>query len=211
MAKRQIGPGTENHIIERVREVREIDGSRTPSMNIDLDHLFEMHRSKIHTLCLQMMDDPVLADEMVQETLVQAWRKLPEFDGRVRFRYWIYGIARNLCRNARRKSQELLTEDGVLEATGLAASALSTLRTQERSMILHEAALAVLDKQEQEAVHLRYVEGMSIKQITEVLELSGSGARGLLQRCRRKLGVELQVRLDNLGHGRSLFQQSIDT
>ena len=208
MTKRDT-PSTDE-LVERERRVREEKAQRTHSLDMGLGQLFEMHRPKIYKLCLQTMGDPSRADELVQETLAQAWRKLPDYDGRVPFQYWIYGIARNLCRNAKRKKGELLTHDGVVEATGPVASALQGLRAKERVEVLQEAASAVLDGLEQEAVHLRYVEGMSINQITEVLGLEGSGARALLQRVRRKLGRELKEQLRVLGHGPSLFHQSLD-
>lgn len=45
-----------------------------------------------------------------------------------------------------------------------------------------------LDAQEQEAVWLRCIEGLPVDEITRMLDLgTASGARGLLQRARRKL------------------------
>ena len=103
-----------------------------------------------------------------------------------------------------------MTKDGVLDGDSAAVSALSGLRADERSRILHEASVAALDDVEQEAVHLRYVEGMSHDQITDYLGLTGSGSRATLQRCRRKLGRELRERLEMLGHGESLFGKSLE-
>ena len=68
------------------------------------------------------------------------------------------------------------------------------------------AAKRGLTSEEQEAVYLRYVEGMPQDAITEMLGLEGSGARGLLQRCRRKLGRELRDQLEQMGHGTSFIR-----
>jgi len=210
MAPYEPDPETEALLAARDRELRETGGSRSHTLNHKLDEMFEMHRPQLVRFCAQWTKDRAMAEEIAQETLVRAWQQLPNFDGRVAFKYWIFGIARNLCRNARRKHGELLTEDGVLKGDGVAASALSGMRANERSQLLQEASLAALDELEQETVHLRYVEGMSYQQITELLELPGSGSRAVLQRCRRKLGVELRARLAALGHGESLFDESID-
>jgi RNA polymerase sigma factor (sigma-70 family) len=85
---------------------------------------------------------------------------------------------------------------------------LSRLRERERRELLRVAAAAVLDPREQEAVQLRYVDGLSQDSITALLGLEGSGARGLLQRCRRKLGQELRRRLDAMGHGPSFVRKT---
>jgi len=210
MANHHVDRETEALLAARDRELRELGNARSHTLNQKLDAMFSVHRPQLVRLCSKWTRDPALAEEITQETLVRAWEKLPEFDGRVAFKFWIFGIARNLCRNATRKRGELLTTDGVIDGDSEAASALSGLRAHERSQVLQQAALAALDEIEQEAVHLRYMEGMSHQAITELLGLTGSGSRAVLQRCRRKLGRELRERLAALGHGESLFDETLD-
>ena len=195
-------------IVERVQRAMTGQVEPTPTLADNIDHLFAKHQDRIYHLCLKMTGNPELARELTQDTLLTAYRKLPEFRGSSQFGTWIYGIARNLCLNAIRKRGELLAEDGVLEAEDDALDVLGELRRTERAELLRQAAMAVLDEQEQEAVHLRYVEGLPQAQISEILNLSGSGARGLLQRCRRKLGKELRSRLAQMGHGTSFIHQA---
>lgn len=134
-----------------------------------------------------------------------AYERLPNYQGNARFGTWIYSITRNLCMNAVRKRSEMLSEDGVLEAGSSELDILSQLQREEREELIN-AATANLDPIEQEAIYLRYVEGLPQQQISEILDLPGTGARGLLQRCRRKLRRELLQRLDNLGHGLSFVR-----
>ena len=205
MAKKVPGVHTERLVLDRARDVAAEHASPTPSLAIDLDRLFDAHRDRIFSLCRRMVGDPERAEELVQETLLTAYRKLPDFTADSRFSTWIYGIARNLCLNAVRKHGELLSDDGVIEVDSPEMGALGQLRKMEREALLREASAAVLTPLEQEAVYLRYVEGIPQAQITTMLNLDGSGARGLLQRCRRKLGRELRVRLETLGHGSTFF------
>ena len=202
-------PPTDAHIVARVQKAMTGKAPPTPTLADNIDHLFAKHQDRIYHLCLKMTGNPEMARELTQDTLLTAYRKLPEFQGNSRFGTWIYGIARNLCLNAIRKRGELLAEDGVLEAEDPTLDVLGELRRSERTELLRQAAMAVLNEQEQEAVHLRYVEGLPQAQITEILNLSGSGARGLLQRCRRKLGKELRTRLAQMGHGTSFIRQTI--
>jgi len=130
-----------------------------------------------------------------------------EFRGDARFGTWIFSIARNRCFNAIKKRSELLSADGVIESVDVAAGgALAELRAAEREALVHAAAASVLDAQEQEAVHLRYIEGLPLEQITDLMGLEGTGARAVLQRCRRKLGAELRRRLEEMGHGTSFIR-----
>lgn len=176
-----------------------------------IDALFEGHRGAVEAVCLRYVGDPVRASELTQETLLTAWRKLAEWEGRGSFYAWLYGIARFQCLRARDKKRDLLTEDGVVEPSSPQADALASLRVAERDAVLR-AAVAALDSLEQEAVHLRYERGLPVDRITEILELDqSSGARGLLQRCRRKLRRELGRQLVEVGHGDSLLFGSVDS
>lgn len=204
--KKPPGPATERHVIQRAGA---LDGApATPSLAADLDHLFAAHEDRVYRLCLRMVGDPNRARELTQETLLVAWKRIDEFEGRARFGTWIHSIARNLCFNAIKKRKELLSEDGILEAGSPEAGVFSQLRQAERKEVVLQAAAAVLTDQEQEAVWLRYGEGVGQDDITRIMGLEGSGARGLLQRCRRKLTRELRRRLTEMGHASTFFEQS---
>ena len=200
------GPKTERKLLKRTRALMKGEEAPSHTLSTELDRLFAQHRVRIYRLCLKMVKDEARAEELVQETLLTAYRKIPDFDGNARFGTWIYGIARNLCMNAIRKHEELLTTDGVIEAEDGVLDAIGKLRQVERTEWVLTAAKRVLSSEEQEAVYLRYVEGMPQDAITEMLGLEGSGARGLLQRCRRKLGRELRDQLEQMGHGTSFIR-----
>ncbi len=172
----------------------------------ELDRLFAAHHGRVYRVCLRYTGDSQQAQELTQDTLLLAFRKLPEFRGDSRFSTWLHSLARNLSMNAVRKHRETLFEDGVVDATDPTVGALSRLRHSEREALFRRVSAAVLDPVEQEAVYLRYVEQLPQETITAVLGLEEtSGARGLLQRCRRKLTRALRQELAQLGHGSSFF------
>ena len=207
MSRKKVpGPKTEIRIATREKAQRQA-GRRSPSHSADLERLFAAHRDRIRALCLRMTGDPARAEELVQEALEVAYARLPEFHGGARFGTWIYGIARNLCLNAIRKKGEFLAEDGILEATDPAGGVWRGMRREERGALIR-AATQTLDAEEQEAAHLRYVEGLGIARIDDILGLSGSGARAVLQRARRKLRAEILARLEEAGHGRSFLDST---
>lgn len=178
---------------------------------VEVEALFADHQDLVYATCLKFMGEPQRALDLAQDAMLKAYVKLPTFRGEARFRTWLVGIARYECLNALRKGRDLLTEDGVIDPADVAASALGRLRQFEREDLLRAAAEAVLDPTEQEAVYLRYTEHLPLPQIEELLGLEGaSGARGLLQRCKRKLSRELRRLLDQLGHGTSFVRQSLD-
>ncbi len=204
------GPQTEQRVAGREGRNRAAGAAPSPSHAADLERLFEAHRGKLFQLCLRLTGDHGRAEELVQQTLETAWRKLPEFHGGARFGPWIFGIARHQLRNDRRKRRDLLSEDGLVDPASPAAGALRSLQRHEREALLASAAAAALTAQEQEIVHLRYVEEVPLAQLDAMYTLDGSGARGVLQRCKRKLKRELSARLEAMGRGPSLLRSDAD-
>lgn len=194
-------------LVVRYRDAFDRGEPPSPELVAELDELFARHQDRVYRACLRFVGQPEKARELAQDTLLTAYQKLPEFRGECAFSSWLFGIARFLCFNAVRRRGELLLDDDVLSAADPRSTALTRLRQGERERLLQDA-LSTLDPQEQEAVHLRYVELIPQEQITAILAIDDkSGARGLLQRCRRKLRRELYRRLEAMGHGSSFIRE----
>jgi RNA polymerase sigma-70 factor (ECF subfamily) len=60
----------------------------------------ERHRRRLHVHCYRMLGSVDEAEDMVQETLLRAWRARARFQGRSSVSSWLYRIATNVCLNA---------------------------------------------------------------------------------------------------------------
>lgn len=154
--------------------------------------LLHRYRQTVYVWCHRYVKDHERALDMSQDVLLQAYERLGQFEGRSAFSSWLFVIARNRCLNEMRRDHwhddselDLLPDERVRFD--------ETLDDASRGDRLLALMNEVLDPVERKAVWLRYTERMPIEAITTLLCLDGkSGARGLLQRARRKLRVAIE-------------------
>ena len=122
-------------------------------MTLAPHHLDDSHRRALVRLCATISGDASMAEDLAQETLLEAWRisdRLTDADGLDR---WLAAIARNVCRRwARRRAAQprLASEDalheladtvGVSGAADLVHAALALLPEEPRGMLVERELL----------------------------------------------------------------------
>jgi RNA polymerase sigma-70 factor, ECF subfamily len=73
------------------------------------ERLYHRHVNRVHALCLRMTGNAAQAEDCVQESFVQAWRKLSTFQGASAFGTWLYRIAVNEVLGMQRRSRRRIT------------------------------------------------------------------------------------------------------
>ncbi|HEU4643092.1 MAG TPA: sigma-70 family RNA polymerase sigma factor [Gemmatimonadaceae bacterium] len=116
-------------------------------------------------------------DEVVQDTFVRAFGSLDGFRAESSLRTWLFTIARNLVRDRvrtrrlRREHVPIAEEDAATEHDALDAAVAEETEARMR------AAVARLSPMQREVFTLRVTEGMSYKEIAEVVGSTEGAAR----------------------------------
>lgn len=139
--------------------------------------------------------DAAAAGDVTQEAFLRAWRRLPDLKEPAKFGPWLGGIVRNLaldaCRARANRRGVDAGADGVPDgAAAPDAGPLDELGRREEARRVAEA-LGSLDELSRSAVVLRYYDGLSSRQIGELLGLAPAAVDMRLMRARRQLRERL--------------------
>jgi RNA polymerase sigma-70 factor, ECF subfamily len=143
-----------------------------------LDGLVARHLTAVYQVALRVLGDGDLAEDAAQETWVLALRGLARFRGESSFRTWVMRIALNTSRSAlrrrgRRRETVLDVARQVSTGTTLPDAAVG-LQVEAQRL---DAVLEQLPTKQRLAVTLRIYQGLSHREVGEVLDCSEASAR----------------------------------
>jgi RNA polymerase sigma factor (sigma-70 family) len=146
--------------------------------------LVQRHQSAVRNFLRHLTrNDAALADDLAQETFIQAYRALARFQGTASFSTWLLGIAHNHHRNARRRRRDFAPIDEIEK------SGPTTPAETQASDLRHDlaAALHTLNEDERLALHLGYEQGLSHVEISALLDWPLGTVKTHLNRGKEKL------------------------
>lgn len=165
----------------------------------------ESERRRLVRLCAGLSGDPAAAEDLAQETLLEAWRNLYKLRDPAGAERWLSAIARNVClRWARGRGRDAVSL-AALDADPVAADPFDLEVDFERSELaeLLDRGLALLPSRTREVLIHRYVHDCSHAEIGARLGLSEDAVSMRLSRgklvLRSVLGSELHDQAEAYG------------
>jgi len=154
----------------------------------------EENQSQVYNLALRMLSDPHEAEDVLQETFLNAYRALPGFEGRSSLSTWLYRIASNasLMRLRKKKPDPISVDEPLILDGGdsVPRQLVDWSNLPEEELLSNESrqvmdeAISELPEPLRIVFILRDLEGLSTAETGDVLGLSEGAVKTRLHRAR---------------------------
>jgi RNA polymerase sigma-70 factor (ECF subfamily) len=181
--------------VERTRE-RELIARAQAGDRAAFAALVREHGNEVYTLARRLVGDPHLAADVAQETMIRAWRALPNFRGEAAFSTWLHRITVNTAWTQKRRahrhagaSLDDLAEVAAPYGSDHPEVVGETLELRGRL----RRALESLPESQRQVVILKDIYDWSHSEIADAMGISVTAAKVRLHRARARLARYLEA------------------
>lgn len=154
--------------------------------------IYDRHAPAVHRFLVHLLGDAVAADEATQETFVRAHTRLKAMRDGDKLLPWLFGIARNVCFETRRKTKrDMGAGDDELEDHMTDAPNPEALLLHREADELLARALQRIPEERRAALLLQMDHGLPYAEIATILEWSIAKVKIEIHRARLRLRAEL--------------------
>lgn len=152
--------------------------------------LVARHRNRLWAVALRTLGNPEDAADAVQDALVSAYRGAAGFRGGSAVTTWLHRIVVNACLDLARRRAVRPTEP-LRDEPAHTVTAPDVIAGRETSLAV-TSALRTLPAEQAAAVVLVDIEGFSVAEVAEILEVPTGTVKSRCARARARLAVQLR-------------------
>jgi RNA polymerase sigma-70 factor, ECF subfamily len=159
------------------------------------DEIYERYSRKLFGYFMNMLRrDQEKAEDLVHDLFAKLIRNPMLFDTQRTFRVWVFSVATNMCKNEYKKMDvRKNTVNGVEEMYALATDTNVLLAVQDvQFKEAFESELQCLDEKHREVFMLRHLDGLSIKEISDVIQINEGTVKSRLFYATKHLAGKLK-------------------
>jgi RNA polymerase sigma-70 factor, ECF subfamily len=170
---------------------RELIGRAQAGDLLAFEALAGAHAERLYAVVVRFLGDGSEAEDVLQETLLRAWRGIGRFEGRAMVFTWLYRIAVNesnraLGRRIRRRATVPIDEEAIQVAAPSEEGPANRAEQQELREAL-QLAISRLSPRYRTALVLRDVEGLSTREAAKIAGIGEAAFKSRLHQARLKV------------------------
>lgn len=179
---------------ERIKQV--LKGDRNA-----FGEVVELYKDKVFQLSFRMLGNRHEAEDIAQEAFIRAYVNIQSYNLNLKFSTWLYRIATNLCIDRIRKKKpdyyldaEVAGTEGLTMYSHIASNA-SLPEDDVESLELQESIqkeISKLPEKYRSVIVLKYIEELSLNEISEILDLPLGTVKTRIHRGREALRKQLR-------------------
>lgn len=149
--------------------------------------LYTRYAGKIYSKCLSMLRNEALAQDATQEVFTKIFLNLAKFNGKSKFSTWVYSITYNFCIDyiRRTKKKKNIFVDDIERLADIPVEVPDEeLLGMEVSQL--RKVLSELNVDDKTILMMKYQDGMSIKEIAEIIDKTESAVKMRIKRAKEK-------------------------
>lgn len=162
--------------------------------------LVDEYKDLVFTLAIRMLKNREEAEEVSQDTFIKAYKSINKFQGDSKLSTWLYRIAYNTSLDRIKKNKKYLKDIPIDEFTEREVksidNALDNLITLEKNQAIKNC-IEKLPSDDSALMTLYYFDELSLKEMSEILNLTANNIKVKLFRCRKKLATILKSELES--------------
>ena len=152
--------------------------------------LVERYWEQLHRWLIQLTHDRHRAEDLTQETFLKVLANLPSFRAGSNFRAWVFRIAHNNFVNLKRADRKQ-TQPWADEPADTVSPSSETIASDREFLRAVQGAVDALGPEFRSALLLRAEEGLSFREVAQVLQITEETARWRVFKARQRLVAHL--------------------
>jgi len=151
--------------------------------------LYDRHHNKVYGKCLSMLNNETLSKDALQDIFLKVLLNISKFNFKSKFTTWVFSITYNHCIDVIRKEGKLKNEKDNISYDSMDYQEIDIVNEEKLLKIKVDQLDEVLNSiplKDKAILLMKYQGGLSIKEISKILNKSESAVKMTLKRAKEK-------------------------
>jgi len=161
----------------------------------ELKTLFSLYYKKVFYAAFYVTKDKYLSEDITQETFLKAYKKLHQLRDTEKLEAWLVKIAINLAHDEiKRRKKNIAVPDLEFENNDSGSNNPEEIYLKKETIEILNQLIYQLDPDYVHILYLKYYEGLTLKRISEMLEMPEGTVKSRLKKIKDTLNKKLSLR-----------------